>query len=180
MLGCYNEPDEMSVFDVQAETKASNRVEFRGNESRWEALFYLGLGGAIVAYFVSKGGWTAIIGGGIFGFLFLLLAFGKAFGELNRSVHLAFDEEGLTAPQVFARKVPWSAIQSYSFDPNLEVQAVLVDVVEPVRFEPKVTDPLKNWLVTWYGFSLPLGGIACSYEDIEDAFRRFAPQVRKI
>ncbi len=180
MLGCGNEPDETSVFDVQTESKASNRIEFRGNESRREAWLYLGLAGAAVAYFASKDRGTAVIGGGIFGFWFLLLAFGKAFGELDRSVHLAFDEEGLTVPRVFARKVPWSAIQSYSFDPNLEVHAVLVDVVEPVRFEPKVTDPLKTWLVTWRGFSLPLNEVACSDAEIEDAFRRFAPQVRKI
>ncbi|WP_129155235.1 hypothetical protein [Bosea sp. Tri-44] len=170
----------MSVFDVQAETNAPNRIEFHGNESRWEALFYLGFGGFLVALLVSKGGWTAIIGGTIFGSLFLLLAFGKAFGDLDHSVHLAFDEEGLTAPYAFAKKVPWDAVQSYSFDTAGDAPAVLIHLVEPARFEPKVSNPLKTWLVTWYGCNLPLQGVACSYEAIEDAFRRFAPQVRKV
>lgn len=180
MLACCNEPDDMSVFDVQAETKAPTRIEFRGNESRWEALFYLGFGGMAVAYLVSKGGWAAIIAGGIVGFLFLLLAFGKAFGELDRSIHLVFDAEGITAPHAFVRKVPWDAVQSYSFDPNWDAKAVLVHLTEPAHFEPKVTDPLNGGAVTWYGFRLSLDKVACSYEEIEDAFRCLAPQVRKV
>ncbi|AZO76977.1 MULTISPECIES: hypothetical protein [unclassified Bosea (in: a-proteobacteria)] len=170
----------MSAVDAPAETNAPTRIEFRGNESRWGALFYLGVGGAIVAYFVSKGGWTAIVGVGVFGSLFLLLAFGKAFGELDRSVHLAFDEEGVMIPQAFAKKVPWDAVKSYSFDTPGDAPAVLLHLVEPARFEPRVTNPLKTWLVTWYGCNLPLHGVACSYEEIENAFRRFAPQVRKV
>ncbi|WID97213.1 hypothetical protein QO058_02735 [Bosea vestrisii] len=45
----------MSVFDVQAETNAPNRIEFRGNESRGAALFYVCFGGFLVALLVSKG-----------------------------------------------------------------------------------------------------------------------------
>jgi hypothetical protein len=168
----------MSVFDVQRETIAPTRIEFRGDESRRDALFHLGVGGLALAYSISMGGLEAIFGG-FFGALFLLFAFGQAFRELDRSIHLVLDEEGITAPSVFVRKVPWDAVQSYSFDPNCDVKAVLVHLPEPSRFEPKVTDPLAEWPVTWYGFRLSLDGVACSYEEIEAAFRRFAPQVRK-
>jgi hypothetical protein len=73
-------------------------IEFLGNESRWEALFYIGFGGCVAYYFASFGGATAIIGCVAFGVLFLLLAGAKAFGELDHSVYLSFDEEGLLAP----------------------------------------------------------------------------------
>jgi hypothetical protein len=171
----------MSAPDVQADAAAPNRVEFRGNESRWEALFYLGFGGVIVTYLVSKGGWTAIIGSAIFGSLFLLVAFGKAFGELDRSIYLAFDEEGLAAPHLFARKVPWSAIRTFSFDAGMESgTSLLVDVIEPTLFGPKVTNPWKASRVGRSGFRLSLDRVACRDEEIELAFRRFAPQVRKV
>ncbi|MCP4560227.1 MAG: hypothetical protein GY873_15460 [Bosea sp.] len=169
----------MSVFDVQAESETPTRIEFRGNESRWDALFHLGVGGWALAYSIPMGGLEAIVGG-FFGALFLLFAFGQAFRDLDRSIHLVLDAEGITAPSVFVRKVPWDAVQSYSFDPNWDVKAVLVHLPEPSRFEPKVTDPLAGWPVTWYGFRLSLDGVACSYEEIEAAFRRFAPQIRKV
>ncbi|KFC67248.1 hypothetical protein FG93_03983 [Bosea sp. LC85] len=171
----------MGSFDLPTNTEAPVSIEFRGNESRWEALFYVGFGGWIVYELASKGGWTAVIGVALFGSLFLLLAVGKALGEPDRSVHLAFDEEGLWVPNVFARKVPWPAVQTYFIDPDRENGIVLlVGLTEPALYEPKVTEPLKTWPVTWSGLRLPLHDVACREEEIEAAFRRFAPKVRRI
>lgn len=166
---------------MQTSAEAPASIKFRGNESRWEALFYVGLGGLIIHHLLSRDSSTAVVGSVLFGSLFLILAFGKALGEPDRSVHLAFDVEGLEVPNVFARKVPWTAVQTYSIDPDRENGLVLlVGLAEPALYEPKVTDPLKTWPVTWSGFRLPLHNVACGEEEIEAAFRRFAPQVRRI
>ncbi|MDZ4369444.1 MAG: hypothetical protein U0987_20860 [Afipia sp.] len=171
----------MSVFDVQAETKAPTRIEFRGNESRGEAFFYLGFGGFLVTLFVSKGGWTAIIGGTIFGSLFLLLAFGKAFGELDRSVYLAFDAEGLSVPTLFGQTLPWSAITGFAFETGTEGGFYLyVEVTEPRSYGPKSRLSLITWPVFSHGFRLGLDSIACNEKAVEAAFRRFAPGARKV
>lgn len=170
----------MSVFDVQGESETPTRIEFRGDDSRWDALFHLGVGGAIVAHFVSKGGWTAIVGVGIFGSLFLLLAFGKAFGELDRSVHLAFDEEGLLVPPLFERKLPWSAITSFALKYGNEGGLELyVELIEPKSYGSRSRLSLITWPVFSHGFRFRLPPTACSEEVVESAFRHFAPQVRK-
>lgn len=183
MLACCREPDDMNVFDVQAESETPTRIEFRGNESRWEALFYLGACGLVLAYLIPMGGSSAILGGVFFGSLLLLVAFGKAFGEVDRSVHLAFDEEGLTVPHIFARKLPWIAVQSYSFVDRDNGWALNVGLAESKLYEPhklNFTSFLKPWPLTSSGFRLPLDGVAGDEKDIELAFRRFAPQVRKV
>ena len=170
----------MSAFDARAKSGTPSRIEFRGDDSRWSALFYLGVGGAIVAYFVSKGGWTAVVGAGIFGSLFLLLAFGKAFGELDRSVHLAFDEEGLLVPPLFERKLPWSAITGFALKYGNEGDLQLyVEVSEPKSYGSKSGLSLITWPVFSHGFRFRLPPTACSEEVVEAAFRHFAPQVRK-
>lgn len=179
MLGCYSELDDMSVFDVQAESKTSNRVEFRGNESRWEALFYLGFGGGGIYYFASIGGWAGIVGSAVVGLLAILLSFGKAFGEPDRSIHLAFDDEGLSAPHIFEKKLPWVAVDGYSFEGRWSEDrgALFVSVIEPATYKPKPKDPMETWPVTTTGFRPQLCGIAGSHDDIEAAFRQFAPQI---
>lgn len=177
------EPDDANLLDLPAETNAPNRIEFRGNERRWEALFYLGACGLVLAYLIPMGGSTALLGGVFFGSLLLLVAFGKAFGELDRSVHLAFDEEGLTAPHIFARKLPWIAVQSYSFVDRDNGWALNVGLAEPKLYEPhklNFTNFLRPWPLTRSGFRLPLVGVAGSEKEIEAAFWRFAPQVRKL
>lgn len=172
---------EMSPLDALAEREAPTRIEFRGNESRWGALFYLGVGAVIIAYFVSKGGWTAIVGVGIFGSLFLLLAFGKAFGELDRSVYLAFDAEGLSVPTLFGQTLPWSAITGFAFETGTEGGFYLyVEVTEPRSYGPKSWLSLITWPVFSQGFRLGLDTIACNEKAVEAAFRRFAPGARKV
>jgi hypothetical protein len=162
-----------------AEAPAS--IEFRGNESRWGALFYVVLGGVLVCWLLSRGDETGVVGSIFIGPLFLLLAISKAVNEPDRSVHLALDEEGLLAPHIFERKLPWSAVQSYSLDLiSDDGCALIVSVSELMRYEPKQTDPLATWPVTPSGFRLHLGGVAFTEKDVDAAFRRFAPHVRRL
>ncbi|SEG79792.1 hypothetical protein [Bosea lathyri] len=167
----------MQPFDAQAPTS----IEFRGNESRWEALFYAGFGVAIIWWAASKGGWTGIVGGIGFGVFFALLTFGKAMAEPDRSVRLAFDADGLLAPNVFARKLPWAAIEGFAFCPGSEIDDFLfVKVREPKLYEPIPKKPLEFWPVTQTGFRLAIAPLGCAPDDIEAAFRRFAPGIPKI
>lgn len=179
----------MSTVDVQAETNAPNRIEFRGNGRRFEMAFYFGAAGAIVANFINlmnrigTGGW-APIAGGLFISLFVLFALRKAFRDLDRSVHLAFDEEGLTVPDILIRKVPWAAVQSYSFDPGRHKGLVLsVGLIEPKLYRPHILDFTRfrrPWPFPRSGVRLSLAGVAGGEREIDAAFRRFAPQVRKV
>jgi hypothetical protein len=162
-----------------AELSAS--IEFRGNDSRWHAAVDVGLGACIVYAVASAGGWTGIVGGVFVGGLFLLSAFGKAFGELDRTVHLAFDADGLSAPHILERKVPWTAIQAYSVNYGAASEgSMFVQVVEPKLYGARITGPLETWPVTPTGFNLVIHGLDCDDADIEAAFRRFSPGIPRI
>ncbi|GAU84417.1 hypothetical protein [Bosea sp. BIWAKO-01] len=169
---------------MQTIDEAPASIEFRANESRWEALVYVGFGGWIVYDMASKGGWTAVVGVALFGSLFLLLAFGKAVGEPDRSVHLAFDEEGLLVPRVFGRRLPWTAVHSYALETGSENGSTLrVYVTEPELYGPKPTGLWETWLTSssaLTGIRMSISRLACDEKDIEVAFQRFAPQVRRI
>lgn len=184
-MGLEGEADEMSTVDVQAETNAPNRIEFRGNERRWEMLFYLSAAGAIVSAFIKlihTGGSAPIV------VLVIappvLFALGRACRDFDYSVHLAFDDEGLTVPDILTRKVPWAAVQSYSFDPGRDKGLVLsVGLIEPKLYRPHILDFTRfrrPWPFPRSGVRLSLAGVAGGEKEIDAAFRRFAPQVRKI
>lgn len=156
------------------------RIEFRGNESRGEALFYLGFGTAIVWFIAtSYDGLGAIVSCFVFGGVFLILAFHKAFGDLDGSVHLSFDEAGLTMPHAFRRPIPWSAISRYDFEENDERSNLRVWIDNPRLYEPLTHNPLATWVATWRGARVPLNLISGDVEAIEAAFRRFAPHLRR-
>lgn len=181
-VGLESEVDEMSTVDVQAGTNALNRIEFRGNERRLEMFFYLSAAGAIVSAFIKlifTGGSAPIIG--LFIASLVLFALGRASRDLDRSVHLAFDEEGLTVPHVFTRKVPWAAVQSYSFGPGRNNGLVLsIGLNEPKSYGPTLdfASFRMRWPFTRSGVRLSLDGVAGDEKEIDAAFRRFAPQVR--
>lgn len=176
----------MSVFDVQAETIAPTRIEFRGNERYWETTFYVGAAGAIVTTFINfirTGGSAPIVGGLLIAPL-VLFALGRASRDLDRSVHLAFDEEGLMVPHVLTRAVPWTAVQSYSFVPGRKRGLVLsIGLIEPKLYGPHILNVSgfrMPWPFTRSGVRLSLDGVAGNEKEIDAAFWRFAPQVRKV
>lgn len=155
-------------------------VEFRGNESRGEAVFYFGCGTAIVWLIAtSYDGWRALVSCLVFGAVFLVLACHKAFGDLDRSVHLAFDEAGLAVPHAFRRTIPWSAISRYDFEENEERSNLRVWIDTPRLYEPLMDDPLVTWPATYWGARIPLHPISGDVDAIEAAFRRFAPHLRR-
>lgn len=185
-MGLESEANEMSAVDVPAETNAPNRIEFRGNGRRWEMGFYLCAAGAIVTTFINfirTGGSAPIVGGLLIAPL-VLFALGRASRDLDRSVHLAFDEEGLTVPDILTRKVPWTAVQSYSFDPGRNKELVLsVGLIEPKLYRPHILDFTRfrrPWPFPRSGVRLSLAGVAGGEKEIDAAFRRFAPQVRNV
>lgn len=164
--------------DMHENARDSDRIEFRGNESRLESVFYIGFGGFIVYHVLSLGGWTAIVGGVFFGALFLLLAAVKVFSEPDRQVYLAFDVEGLLAPHVVSRKLPWSAIKGYSLFPGTESEGSLFVKVDEIRaFEPISKNPLELWPISPGGFRVQLHKLDCGPDDIDAAFQRFAPSI---
>jgi hypothetical protein len=154
-------------------------LEFRGNESRRGALADTGLGAGIVLLTALEGSWTALVCGALFGGSFLLSAFGQTFGELDRSVHLAFDEVGLTMPRAFHQRIPWSAITRYSFEQDDAQFDLLVHIDNPRLYEPRTEAPLATWAATWFGARLPLDWTSGDVDAIEAAFRRFAPHLRR-
>lgn len=183
-MGLESEADEMSTVDAKAETNAPNRIEFRGNERRWETGFYLCAAGAIVSAFIKliyTGGSGPIVG--LLIAAFVLFGLGRACRDFDRSVHLAFDEEGLTVPDILTRKVPWPAVQSYSFDPGRNKELVLsVDLIEPNLYRPHILDFTRfrsPWPFPRSGVRLSLAGVAGGEKEIDAAFQRFAPQIRK-
>jgi hypothetical protein len=160
-------------------------VEFRGNERRWETLCYLFAASAIVTGFIkfmSTGGSHWIVGG-MFITPLVFFALGRASRDFDRSIHLAFDEEGLTIPRVFTRKVPWTAVQSYSFAPDSNNGLVLsIGLIEPKLYGPQIL-MASNFRMSWpyarSGVRVSLDGVAGGEKEIDATFRRFAPQVRK-
>ncbi|POR54337.1 hypothetical protein CYD53_103441 [Bosea psychrotolerans] len=169
---------------LASDTQACSSIAFRSNESRWGALIYAGLGGWLVYEAASEGGWKGIIAGIGSGAFFALTILGKVMAGPDRSAHLTFDTEGLAAPEVFARKLPWSAISSYSFDSGgpESSPALYIKVANPELFEPKPRGLLQNWLArrnALTGLRVALGRLDCDYDDIDAAFRRFAPSTLK-
>lgn len=155
-------------------------VEFRGNESRWEAVFYLGCGAAIIWLIAtSYDGWRALLACSVFGAVFLILAYHKAFGDLDRSVHLAFDEAGLAVPHAFRRPIPWHAISRYDFEENEERSNLRVWIDTPRLYDPLTDEPLETWGATWWGARISLHPITADVGAIEAAFRRFAPHLHR-
>lgn len=172
----------MSAVDVQADAEAPAIVEFHRKGSRWgSVLFYVVLGTLFVAWFVSNGGWTALLGGGFFACLFLLAIYGRMVDVPGRKVDLAFDREGLSVPAVFEQKLPWSAVTGFALEPGVEGGLTLhVEVTKPKSYGPRSRLSLMAWPVFSHGFHLSLDSITCTEEGIEAAFRRFAPHARKV
>jgi len=96
----------------------------------------------------------------------------------DRSPQLVLDREGLSAPRLFASKVPWHAIRGYEISVNRHEPTVLeLDVVDPDRFEPVLGHP-ANWskaIVAGTRFRLEIGELDGTDAEIVEALKRFAP-----
>lgn len=135
------------------------------------------LGAVAIGYFVSNGGLMV----GFCGCLLIWAAYRRAIKIPERRVDLAFDGEGLSVPTIFDQKLPWSAVKRFAFEMWSEAGLMLyVEIAEPKSYGPRSRLSLPTWPGFPHGFRLSLDTIACSKDEVEAAFRRFAPQVRKL
>jgi len=176
-MGLESEADEMSTVDVQADTETSAIIEFERSATDWLLVAFFALGAVAIGYFISNGGLMV----GFCGCLLFWAAYRRAIKVPERKIGLAFDCEGLLVPTVFNQKLPWSAIAGFGFETESESGRMLcVEVVELKSYGPKSKLSLLAWPGFPDGFYLSLDSVTCSETEIEAAFRRFAPQVRKI
>jgi hypothetical protein len=102
-------------------------------------------------------------------------------GQSDRSPQLVFDSEGLTAPGLFGRKLPWAAITGFEVVEPSEGTALILTVPDANRFEPSRASS-DNDIAVLVGsdrFRLEIGALDGTRADVEAAFQRFAPHLRK-
>ena len=101
-------------------------------------------------------------------------------GQSDRSPQLVFDSEGLTAPGLFGRKLPWAAITDFEVVDAREGPALILTVPDANPFEPSraSSDNVIAGLVGSHSFRLEIAALEGDGADVEAAFRRFAPHLR--
>ncbi|QEL23518.1 hypothetical protein FQV39_13715 [Bosea sp. F3-2] len=167
---------------MQTNSDLSASLEFRGTDSRWAAIIYIALAGAAIHGAFAEGKAMTMGAVMLVGAALLLAALIKAIEEPDRSVRLAFDEEGLLLPHIFEQRIPWPEIPSYSVD-NPEDSNLYVSIVGPDRFGIKSKGQYGGWdnfTKALTRFHVSLDYVDCTYDDIDAAFRRFAPAARRI